>query len=327
MLVLRINLVVMAPLTWIRVQEGIPDQALLQYYLDRAHGGLIITQGVLISEEAGGSHGIPGLYTPAQLEGWQRVLNHLDSIVFCQLWAMGSLNNGLTGIPIVGPSQTSFLRKGSGPNPRPLLDNDIERYTQSYAQAAQNALAVGFQGCEVHAAHGYLLEQFLFCSDRTDEYGGSLENRCRFLLQVLDKVIQVCGQDRVGVRLSPYSEYSPLSVEETRELYGYLCQTIASQYPRLSYVSMSHSKSSQTDNSKEADFKGHGDSKRSTKTDLDEYRRYFKAPTQFIRIGGYTAQEALNQEDLVGFGRLFVSNPDLVDCIRRGIPLKPFMSQ
>jgi N-ethylmaleimide reductase len=215
------NRIVMAPLTRSRANaDGTATPLMAKYYGQRASAGLIIAEGTNISPQGRGYAFTPGIYNAAQVQAWQSVTNTIHGKggrVFVQLWHVGRIshpslqpNGALPVAPsAICPKATSFTETGFQPCgvPRALDAGEIPGIVSQYARAASNALAAGFDGVEIHAANGYLIEQFLRDSTnhRTDAYGGTRDNRARFLLEVAEAVVSACGAGRVGVRLSPAS--------------------------------------------------------------------------------------------------------------------------
>jgi N-ethylmaleimide reductase len=213
------NRIVMAPLTRSRAgRDGVPGALMAEYYAQRASAGLIIAEGTNISPQGRGYALTPGIYDDAQVEGWRQVTEAVHARggrIFPQLWHVGRVSHPSLqpggALPVapsaIRPQATSFTEAGFQPcvTPRALATDEIPEIVEHYRQAARNALAAGFDGVEIHAANGYLIEQFLRDSTnkRTDAYGGSRENLARFLLEVTEAVAGVCGGERVGIRLSP----------------------------------------------------------------------------------------------------------------------------
>lgn len=229
------NRIVMAPLTRSRARaDGIPTPLMAEYYAQRASAGLIIVEGTNISPRARGYAFTPGIYTDSQIEGWKRVTEaiHVNGgHAYLQLWHVGRISHPSLqpggALPIapsaVRPQATAFTEIGFQPcvTPRALETAEIPELVQEYRRAASNALAAGFDGVEIHAANGYLIEQFLRDSTnkRTDAYGGSREKRARFLLEVVDAVVSACGSRRVGIRLSPVSPVNDAALDsDSREV-------------------------------------------------------------------------------------------------------------
>lgn len=237
------NRIVMAPLTRSRANaDGTATALMAEYYAQRASAGLIISEGANISAQARGYASTPGIYTDSQIEAWQPVTQavHLKgSRLFLQLWHVGRISH-----PSLQPDQAlpvapsalrliaqAYTSTGYQPciTPRMLETAEIPLIIEQYVQAARNALAAGFDGVEVHAANGYLIEQFLrdSCNRRTDTYGGSVERRARFLLDVVAGVLAVCGGDRVGIRISPLSPVNDLRLDSDPEsTYGYVVERL-----------------------------------------------------------------------------------------------------
>ncbi|KAG0450877.1 hypothetical protein HPP92_026510 [Vanilla planifolia] len=215
--------VVLAPMTRCRALDGIPQPGNVEYYVQRAtDGSFLITEGTLVSPKAGGFPHCPGIYTRAQIDAWKKVVDAVHakgSIIFCQLWHVGRASHQVYQ-PDNDPTPISSTEKpisgrwrillpdgsyGKYPNPRRLKASEIPSIVKQYRQAALNAIEAGFDGVEIHGAHGYLIDQFLKdgINDRSDAYGGPLPNRIRFLDEVVRSVVSAVGPGRVGVRVSP----------------------------------------------------------------------------------------------------------------------------
>ena len=212
------NRIVMAPLTRSRAgEDGVPRPLMAEYYAQRASAGLIIAEGTNVSPQAKGYALTPGIYDDAQVQGWRQVTGAVHARggrIFLQLLHVGRVSHPSLQPDGDLPIAPSAIRPAAAPGgvqacvtPRALATAEIPQIVEQYRRAALNGLAADFDGVELHAANGYLIEQFLRDSTnkRTDEYGGSLENRARFLLEVIEAVSSACGGDRVGVRLSPQS--------------------------------------------------------------------------------------------------------------------------
>jgi len=336
----------MAPLTRFRaVGEGsVPNEMHVEYYSQRAtDGGLLITEGTFISEEAGGYPNVPGIYTSDQIKGWKAVTDAVHAkggLIYCQLWAIGRANPGMIpGIKIVSSSNLAYE---GGKTPEPLTVDDIKRYVENYRKAAQAAIAAGFDGVEIHSAHGYLLDQFLqeSCNcTRNDEYSGSAAGRIKFLMEVLEAVTGQVGQSRVAVRLSPFSDFQGMGKEkDPLESFAFVCQNLKKY--RLAYVSVTDPKLDDTVGGSElgklystdylrAIFRG---AQISSKFSEDATTIFEDAngdhSTLFLSAGGYTASDAEPHSDrtgdLVGYGRAFIANPDLVHRLRHGLELNAY---
>jgi len=320
------NRIVMAPLTRSRAgDDGVPSASMTEYYVQRASAGLIITEGVNISPQARGYAFTPGLYSDAQVEGWRQVTTAVHArggCIFPQLWHVGRISHPSLqpgdALPVapsaIRPQATSYTAKGFLPcvTPHALEIAEIREIVEQYRRAARNAMSAGFDGVEIHAANGYLIEQFLRDSTnkRTDAYGGSRDNRARLLLEVAQAVASACGGDRVGVRLSPVSPINDAGLDsDPAETYGYVVERLNAF--GLAYI---HVIEGVTQGPRElpGGF------------DFQHLRRAFKG--LYIANNGYNRQLALearrrNLADLISFGRLYIANPDLVERLRIGARL------
>lgn len=325
------NRLVMAPLTRSRATGNIPNDLMAQYYAQHGSAGLIITEGTSPSPDGVGYARIPGIYSAEQIAGWKRVtaaVHPLGAKIFVQLMHCGRVAHPLNlpaGARIVAPSAVAAAgemytdAEGMQPNATPaaMTEADIKGTVEEYAQAAKNAVTAEFDGVELHGANGYLLEQFLrpTSNRRTDRYGGSIENRARFVLEVTRAVIGAIGQDKVGIRLSPFGVFNdmpPFAAMETD--YAYLAGELNAL--GLVYVHLlDHSSlgAPPVPESMKATF-----------------RRVCKRT--LILSGGYDAVSAERDLedgkcDLVAFGRPFLANPDLVSRWKAGAALNaPDMS-
>lgn len=321
------NRVVMAPLTRNRATPDgeVPGPLAPEYYGQRAGFGLIISEGTQISQQGQGYAWTPGMFSPAQIDGWRPVTDAVHAkggTIVAQIWHVGrvshtSLQPG--GAAPIAPSPlraetktydgTSFVATSA---PRALALEEIPGILESYAQSARNAREAGFDGVEIHAANGYLVDQFMRPSAnvRTDAYGGSVENRTRFLEEVVEAVAGAIGGDRVGVRLSPFSPANAVVVDETAQ------ETFARGIERIAPYGLAylHMVEGATGGSRELP----------AGASIDALRALF--PGAYIANNGYdreTAIEAVEsgRADAVAFGRLAIANPDLVERLRRNAPL------
>jgi len=321
----------MAPLTRSRATGNIPNDLMAQYYAQHASAGLIITEGTSPSPNGLGYARIPGIYSAEQIAGWKRVtaaVHPLGARIFVQLMHCGRVAHPLNlpaGARILAPSAVAAVgemytdAKGMQPNATPvaMTEADIKSTVEEYAQAAKNAVDAGFDGVELHGANGYLLEQFFrpTSNRRTDRYGGSIENRARFVLEVTRAVIGAIGKDKVGIRLSPFGAFNDMPAYPTTEAdYTYLAgevNAIGLVYVHL--VDHSSMGAPPVPESIKATF-----------------RSVFKRT--LILSGGYNAVRAesdleAGRCDLVAFGRPFLANPDLVTRWKTGAALNvPDMS-
>ncbi|MDE1161354.1 MAG: alkene reductase [Acidobacteriaceae bacterium] len=313
------NRVVMAPLTRTRADEGnVPSAMALEYYRQRASAGLIITEGTPVSPFGHGYRGTPGIHTEAQRDGWRPItqaVHELGGTIFQQIWHVGRLSHQDLQPGGVLPVAPSAIRSSgealtwdgpkARPVPRALEAAEIPGVIEEFRRSAQLALEAGFDGVEVHGANGYLPDQFLNSSSnhRTDEWGGSVENRARFLLAVTDAVINVWGADRVGVRLSPTNEHGDISDNNRWETYSYAVAEVNKRRP--AYIHLVSPRVS-----------GNLDVQPQLDLGPDRFRPLVTGNTRLLAAGGYKPAdaEALLQRgdaDAIAFGRLFIANPDL----------------
>jgi N-ethylmaleimide reductase len=320
------NRIVMAPLTRSRASAaGVPTPLMVEYYAQRASAGLIVAEGTNISPQARGYAATPGLYTREQLDAWRSVTEAVHARggrIFPQLWHVGRISHPSLqpggALPVAPsalcPEGTAYTERGFLPcvTPRALTVAEIGEIVEQYRRAALNALAAGFDGVEIHAANGYLIEQFLRDSTnrRDDAYGGSREKRARFLLEVASAVAGACGADRVGVRLSPLSPVNGAALDsDPAGTYGHVVERLGDL--ELAYI---HIIEGVTQGPREVP----------EGFDLQTLRRSFAG--RYIANNGYDLELALearrrNLADLIAFGRLFIANPDLVERLRLGAPL------
>jgi N-ethylmaleimide reductase len=317
------NRIVMAPLTRNRADAGNAPQAMnVEYYRQRASAGLIISEGAQISATAVGYLATPGIHSAAQIAGWKQVTDAVHSRngrIFLQLWHCGRVSHPSLlpdgELPVapsaIRPEGDVFTYQGPQPfvTPRALETSELPRIVADYRKAAQNALAAGFDGVEIHAANGYLLDQFIRdgSNQRTDAYGGSLENRCRLLLEAATAVAGVWGSDRVGVRVSPINSFNDMHDSDPQQTFNHVATSLSPL--GLAYL-----------HGMEASF---GTEARPT-FDFAVMRRCFKGA--YIANAGYDqarAEAALasGYADLVAFGALFIANPDLPERFAKKAPL------
>ncbi len=313
------NRVLMAPLTRCRaLPDGTPGELAALYYAQRASAGLIISEATCIEPRAHGYPTVPGVYTPAHVEGWKRVTRAVHDAggrIFCQLWHVGRYSHPdfqPRGEPPVAPSAVNpggTCRTPSGPKPRvtprALETHEIGAIIEHYRHAAVCAKDAGFDGVELHGANGYLPEQFLRDGTnlRGDRYGGSLVNRTRFLIEACEAVISVWGAERVGVRLSPAGHHGSAGDSDPRATYTHAVKELS----RLGVV-YQHIMNPW----------GPGDEQGPT---CDLFRPLVKSV--LITNAGFTFDTATRVirdgcADAVAFGKLFISNPDLPERFRRG---------
>ena len=322
------NRIVMAPLTRNRAEAGNCAGALMaEYYAQRASAGLIIAEASQISPMAQGYLDTPGIYSPEQVAGWQQVTDAVHAAggkIVLQLWHVGRISHSSLlpdGAPPVSSTAQraetmTYTAEGFQPvsTPRALRDDEIPALIEDYRRAARNAIAAGFDGIEIHSANTYLIEQFLRDSinDRSGPYGGSIANRARLLLEVLQAVTGEIGAGRVGVRLSPLTTFRGSSPRDSdpQALYGYVVEQIAPL--GLAYLHMI-----------EGETGGARQPEDAPAFDYAAVQRAF--PGAWMVNNSYdreTAQAAVaeGRADMVAFGKGFISTPDLVRRLREGQP-------
>lgn len=330
--------VIMAPLTRCRAPNGVPVPDMAVYYGQRAtKGGLIITEATTISVEAHGYPQTPGIYTQEQVEAWKPVVKAVHDkggVFVCQLWHVGRASHPdyqPDSAPPVGPSAIAvgegfqvYTTKGGPfnyPVPRALETSEIKSIVQQYAEAAKNAMAAGFDGVEIHGANGYLLDQFWKDStnQRTDEYGGSDENKARLLLEVVEAVAAVVGPERLGLRLSPYNTYLDAcdSVERAVEKNTWLMKALDERVPGLAYMHMVEPRLAG----------GNIEVEGPVAHSLEPFRQATSLP--FLAAGGFKRDDGIKavssgHADAVVYGRWFISNPDLPKRLALAAELTPY---
>lgn len=319
------NRIVMAPLTRSRADnEGVPGELQATYYAQRASAGLIIAEATNISPTAKGYVLTPGIWSPEQVEGWKlttKAVHDKGGRIFLQLWHTGRVShrdiqpNGVLPVApsAVKPEGQAFTFEGFKPleTPRALETDEIAGLVADYAHAAQCAKDAGFDGVEIHAANGYLLQQFLAdkSNKRTDRYGGSIENRTRIVVEVTEAVTKVWGGDRVGIRLSPLTTFADIGDSNPEPVYLSLIEQLNPF--GLAYIHVIEGDTGGT-RTPEGGF------------DLQKLRQAFNG--LYIANNGYDLELALkarreNLADLICFGKPFIANPDLVERLRVGAPL------
>jgi N-ethylmaleimide reductase len=328
--------VIMAPLTRMRAQQGtVSAHALnVEHYSQRASdGGLIIAEASQISQAGQGYPATPGIHSEQQIEGWRDVTDavHLKGgRIFLQLWHVGRVShsslqpNGAlpvapSAIRINGETMTATWKPAPFENPRALETDEIAGVVESFRQGAKNAKSAGFDGVELHGANGYLVEQFLQSrtNQRTDHYGGSIENRCRFLKETVGALVDVWGSDRVAVRLSPYGVANESGDDDPVSLYRYVLRQLDPL--RLAYMHFIEPRSSGA---------GRADvNHQNVPSALELFRPDWSGV--LIGAGGFdgaSAEAAIasGKADAIAFGRAFIANPDLPTRIKLNLPLNPY---
>jgi len=322
------NKFVMASLTRIRAdpQTGVPNDLMVDYYSQRASAGLILTEGSAVSNAGNSFIGCGANYTREQMEGWKRVVASVHKKggrIYMQIWHAGrAAHPTQTGEQNISSSAIAIrgnLRKDlPHAQPRAMTPEDFETVRQQHRQSALYAKEAGFDGIELHGANGYLLDQFLRDSvnQRTDEYGGSIENRCRFPLEILDTFIEIFGAKRVGIKLSPVGRFQDMYDSDPVALYSYLLQQLDKR--EIGYVQLMEPAE---DYASESHY-GPGESQIAEVCKI--LRPYFKGTLMINNnLTIESAAKALEEgyADLACFGRYFISNPDLVERVQNGWPL------
>ncbi len=317
------NRMVMAPLTRNRSSmEGVPQDINVTYYEQRATAGLIITEATPISPMGHGYPLLPGIYTEAQIAGWKKVTDAVHAKggkIVIQLWHVGRISHPtlLNGAIPVAPSAVKPAGKAFTFNglvdyvePRALDASELPGIVADYVQASQNAIKAGFDGVEIHSANGYLLDQFLRdgSNKRSDIYGGSIENRARFLMDVTKAVVDAIGSDKVGLRLSPVNPFNDMKDSNPQALFNYVTEQL-NQF-NLAYLHVV-----------EGGIHGGGVA---DPFDFDAMRKLSKLPymanLSYDKVRG-NAAIASGHADAVAYGVPFISNPDLVERFRQDAPL------
>ncbi|HEX2934943.1 MAG TPA: alkene reductase [Bacteroidales bacterium] len=319
------NRIVMSPMTRCRAIGNVPNALMAEYYRQRASAGLIITEGTAPSPNGLGYARIPGIFSQQQVEGWRLVTSAVHQnggLIVVQLMHTGRISHPLNmprGARIIAPSAvkpagqmwTDAERQQDYPVPQEMTAKDLQNTKEEYVTAAKNAIDAGFDGVELHGANGYLLEQFLspHTNMRTDQYGGTIENRCRFVLEVTSAVADAIGNDKLGIRFSPYGVNGDMHpYPEISETYHYLAKQLNNT--GIAYIH----------------FVDHS-SMGAPEVPL-EIKTLIRSNFNGIIIlsGGYNKQRAEEDlenglGDLVSFGRPFINNPDLVERFKNNWPL------
>ncbi len=329
---------VMAPLTRMRAEKPSlsPRPLNAEYYAQRATpGGLIIAEASPVVATGFGNPGVPGIYTAQQIAGWRKVVDAVHArggVIFLQLWHVGRVSHSSFqpgGALPVAPSAVAISTEFKAmtadgkivdyETPRALETSEIPAMIDAYREAAKNALKAGFDGVEIHGANGYLIEQFLQSRSnlRTDQYGGGIENRVRFLMEVTQAAIEVWGADRVGVRLSPYGIANGSGEADPMPLYSHAIKSL--DRLGLAYLHFIEPRSS-----------GAGRAEvnhQNVPSAMVLYRPMWRG--KLITAGGFTGETAdaaisAGHADAIAFGRIFISNPDLPRRLQQGYPLTPY---
>jgi N-ethylmaleimide reductase len=321
------NRVVLAPLTRARAgKERMPNDLMAEYYAQRSSAGLLITEATVVSKQGIGWLNSPGIYNDEQATAWKKIVTAIHdkgAKVFMQLWHCGRASHSdfHGGELPVAPSAIKLNGEGIHTSegkkdhevPRELKTHEIPEIIKAYKKAAERAKEAGFDGIEVHAANGYLLDQFLQSktNKRSDCYGGNLENRFQLLHEIITAVTKVWPTNRVGVRLSPNGNFNDMGSEDYRETFTYITSQLNTM--DLAYLHV-------------VDGLAFGFHELGEPMKLNEFRKLYSGP--LMGNCGYTqetAEQAIKekQADIIAFGRPFISNPDLVERFRNGWALAP----
>lgn len=320
------NRIVMAPMSRRRAEGAMPQESMGIYYAQRAGAGLIIAENTAVSPNGVGYLNIPGIFNDAQQAAWKKITGQVHARggkIFLQLVHTGRIGHpanqwqqpvvGASALPAAGVLRTPYDAQAPFPVPHALTTQEADGLVAAHVQAAERAIAAGFDGVEVHGAHGFLPMQFLhpLTNNRTDKYGGTIENRSRFLLDILKGIMDAIGPERTGLRLSPFSGLNDLPpFPEELATYRYIVEEL--RKTSLLYIHLSD----QSTNGEPPIPHWY----------LQELRERF--PNLIILAGGYTQATATAMleaglADLIAFGRTFISNPDLPERFRHGWPLAP----
>ncbi|KAK0839956.1 hypothetical protein LTS02_017337 [Friedmanniomyces endolithicus] len=319
----------MAPLTRFRADnDHVQLPFAKDYYTQRAcvPGTLIITEATFISPEAGGYANVPGIYNDAQIKAWKEIVESVHKaggIIYLQLWALGRAASAEvkkkegTG-DVVSASDVPMA--DNSPKPKALSEEEIQAYIKAYASAAKNAVeGAGFDGVEIHGANGYLIDQFTqdVSNKRTDAWGGSIENRTRFATSVTQAVVSAVGADKTGIRLSPWSTFQGMQMEDPIPTFSHLLHSLKEM--KLAYVHLVESRIS-------------GNTDVETTGKIDPFIDIWAGTSPILLAGGFkpdstrrAVEEQYKDKDVVVvFGRYFISNPDLVFRVKEGIELAAY---
>jgi N-ethylmaleimide reductase len=325
------NRMVMAPLTRMRAApDGMATSLMVDYYGQHASAGLIITEGTAVSPRAHGYPASPGIYTSEQIAAWCAVTDRVHRKMGRILMQIqhngrgslpayntdGSLPVAPSAIPYVGKVYTPAFEPRDPPAPRALESSEIGVLIDTFSKAAANAMAAGFDGVEIQGANGHLIDQFLCdgSNRRTDDYGGAIANRARFLLDIVDSVIAAIGANRLGVRLSPYGRYGGIFDSDPIALFTYVSRELSAR--NIAYLHLIEARGSEI---------GITDELHANAPDNAQlFRAAFSGP--LISAGAYTPDSGAfavenGRADAIAFGRLFIANPDLAARVRQGASL------
>ncbi|KAE9410237.1 NADH:flavin oxidoreductase/NADH oxidase [Gymnopus androsaceus JB14] len=327
--------IVLAPLTRMRVtpsQAPIPG-LVKEYYTQRAStpGTLLISEAAFISPKAGGMAAIPGIWSDEQIQGWKEVADAVHakgSYIFFQIVAIGrganlsDLQAHDPSFDVVGAGDIPDPAGGFFPGtiPRPLTKAEIDEYVETFSVAASNAVhKAGFDGVELHGANGHLIEQFLrdTSNNRTDEYGGSIENRARFLLEITERVSKAVGEEKTAVRISPWLNERDLAMDDPIPTFSYAVTELKSRFPKLAYLHAIEPRVSIA-----------GDVREVKENESNDFLKAIWSPRPLILAGGFVRDNAIEAAGtegvLIAYGRHYIANPDLPYRLKYNIPLNKY---
>ncbi|KAK5732293.1 hypothetical protein LTR17_010607 [Elasticomyces elasticus] len=330
---------VMAPLTRFRSSMGhVPGQYMKEYYEQRGAvpGTLLITEATFISPQAGGYNNVPGIWNDEQVEAWKPIVDAVHakgSFIYLQLWALGraaGADSSAKNLQREGPypvvSSSGVPISSEYEEPKALTEEEIQTFVKYYANAASNSMKAGFDGVEIHGANGYLVDQFWqdVSNRRTDAYGGSVEKRARFGLEVTKAVIEACGGDskKVGMRLSPWSTFQSMGMQDPIPQFTYVVEELKKL--KLAYLHVVESRTS---------GKSAVDAEYATVTGRnDKLAEIWGTDAPLLLAGGFDAEKAKKavnevytaENVCIAFGRSFISTPDLPFRLEKGIEFAPY---
>ncbi|KAG6817121.1 hypothetical protein H0H87_012642, partial [Tephrocybe sp. NHM501043] len=299
------------------------------YYAQRASvpGTLLITEATFVDRRAGGYTNVPGIWNDEQIAAWKEVTDAVHahgSSIFLQIWALGRVAepsvlasyDASEPYPLVGASDKPAARKAT---PRPLTLDEIQEYISYFARGAHNAVhRAGFDGVEVHGANGYLVDQFIqdVSNNRTDVYGGSVEGRSKFALDVVDAVVREIGPERTAIRLSPWSKFQDMGMRDPIPQFSHLVTSLRDTHPSLAYI---HVVEPRVNGSVDREHETH---------ESNDFLREIWGSRPYISAGGHTEESAVKaaerDTELVAFGRYYTSNPDLPLKLKNHVKLEPY---
>lgn len=330
--------IAMAPLTRSRARQpgNVPSPLNACYYGQRASAALIVTEATQVSQQGQGYAWTPGIHTREQVDGWRLVseaVHKAGGLIFMQLWHVGRISHPALqpdGVLPVAPSAIrprgdAFIENDNGEGqlvpfvtPRALQIEELPYLVQQYLRGARNAMDAGMDGIEIHAANGYLLDQFLNSTSnrRSDRYGGSPENRARLLLEVVDAAVGIWGADRVGVRLSPFGTFNDMGDDDPEATFGHVAERLDAR--QLAYLHIVNPATAAMEKGQPPDARG--------LAMVELIRKRFRGP--LMVAGGFDHESAEHwleegRADIIAFGRKFLANPDLPDRFRLSAPLHP----